>query len=162
MVNCVVYDMRIFILSILSIIGWLTFTISFAVLLNDYNTTVFGGSKEINALTFVHFALACFGWLVNVFSVFMALRKGKNAILGTVCVFCTALMVTIAGGVANDYGRVFYTLTLGGKISADHLVPDALKAAMAGVCMFLMFEMFKLLCFFHRKTNGVSLPYTRN
>jgi hypothetical protein len=159
MASCNIYDMRVFVLSILSIIGWLCFTVSFAVLLNDYSTTVFGGSKDINALTFVHFALACLGWLVNVFSIIFSIMKGKNNYLGTVCVFCTALMLIIAGGVANDYGRIFYTLTLGGKISSDHLVPDALKAGMAGVCIFTGMEVFKLMCFFHRRTNGArSLP----
>jgi hypothetical protein len=153
--------MRVFSLSIFSIIGWLTFFVSFVVLHNDYSKTAFGGTKDLNALTFVHFALACFGWLVNVFSIIFSVSKGQNNILGTLCVFLTAILLILSGGVANDYGRVFYTLTLGGKISSDHLVPDALKAAMAGVCIFIAAEMFKLLCFFHRQVNGGRrLPYT--
>jgi hypothetical protein len=157
---CVIHDMRVFPLSIFSIIGWITFTVSFAVLLNDYSTQTFGGTKELNALTFVHFVLAFLGWLINVFSLFYSLQKGKKKILGTVCVFTSTLMLVIAGGVANDYGRVFYALTLGGKISSDHLVPDALKAAMAGVCIFIAAEVFKLMCYFHKYTGVRNLPYT--
>ena len=153
--------MRVFCLSILSTIGWLTFTVSFAVLLNDYSAISFGGTKSLNALTFVHYCLAFLGWLINIFSIFFSIRKGRNNILGTLCVFTSTLLLVIAGGVANDYGRTFYTLTLNGKISSDTLVPDSLKAAMAGVCMFIASEVFKMLCYFHRYDSR-SLPYTRN
>lgn len=159
--SCTIFKKGVFGLSVLSIIGWLTFTVSFAVLLNDYSSTIFAGTKELNALTFVHYALACLGWLVNMFSIIYSVMKGKNNILGTLCVFLSAILLILSGGVANDYGRIFYTLTLGGRINSEHLVPDALKAAMAGVCIFTAAEMFKLLCFFHRQVNGArSLPYT--
>ena len=161
MVTCKIYDLRIFTLSIFSIVGWIVFSVSFGVLLNDYSVAVFAGTKDINAITFVHFCLAFLGWVVNVLSLFFAVQKGRANILGTLCVFSTALLLIIAGGVANDYGRAFYTLTLGGEIDAEHFVPQSLTAAMAGVCIFTASEAFKLLCFFHRYSSGArNLPYT--
>ncbi len=58
--------MRVFVLSILSTIGWLVFTVGFAVLINN-NPSYFGSldKPEFNAFTAVHFILAIAGCVVS-------------------------------------------------------------------------------------------------
>jgi hypothetical protein len=161
--KCVVHDMRIFVLSILSIIAWIVFTASFAVLLNDdalQLQTLFAGVKDINALTFVHYMLACLGWVGNAFCLWYATREGKNACLGTFCMIFGLTMLIVAGGIVNDYGRVYYTINVTLKGLVD--TPDDLKAAMAGALMFILFEICKTVAFFLRTPTAAGLPYTRN
>ena len=73
----VVHDMRMFVLSILSSIGWLVFTIGFAVLINN-NPRYFGSLDDtptFNALTAVHFILAIAGCVILVHAELDVLRN---------------------------------------------------------------------------------------
>ena len=152
---CVIHDMRIFVLSILSSIGWLVFTVSFAVLLN--NQPAFFGQKvaAFNALTAVHYLLAISGWITNAASIWYSVTSGRKSYMGTFLIIFLTVVLIVAGGVVNDYGRIAYSLTFNGQL----LLPDSAKAAMAGCLLYILFDLGKLIALFHR-SKTVSLSYT--
>lgn len=148
--------MRIFVLSILSTIGWLVFTVSFAVLINN-QPTIFGQkAADFNALTAVHFILSITGWVTNAASIGYSLTPGKKNVAGTLLIIFLTVVLIVAGGVINDYGRIAYSLTFNGTL----FLPDSAKAAMAGCLLYILFDMGKLIALFHRSRVTTTLKYS--
>ena len=148
--------MRIFVLSILSTIGWLVYTVSLAVLINS-QPAIFGQkAADFNALTAVHYLLALLGWLTNASSIGYSLTHGKKNIVGTLLIIFLVVLLIIAGGAMNDYARIAYSLTFNGRL----LLPDSAKAAMAGCLLYILFDLGKLIALFHRSRVSTTLAYS--
>ena len=159
---CVIHDMRVFVLSILSTIGWLTFTIGFAVLITN-NPRYFGLSDkpEFNALTAVHFILACAGWAVNAFCFGYSILSGKKRCCGPFLILIITSMLIVSGGVLNDYGRIAYSAeTINSSVPGTLVnVPDSAKAAMAGTLIYVLMDLVKLMMLYNPTTSSTTLAY---
>eukprot|EP00946_MAST-07B_sp_MAST-7B-sp1_P002357 g2357.t1 len=147
----VIHDMRVFILSVLSTIGWLTFTVGFAVLINN-NPAYFGSidKPEFNAFTAVHFIFAIAGPLVEGVCFAYSLMAGKKRWCGPSIILLLAVLLVVAGGVVNDYGRIAYSASvINSKVPGTLVdIPDSAKAAMGGCLVCILFDLGKLMALY--------------
>ena len=155
--GCVINDMRIFMLSLFSAIGWITFTVSMVVAFQDWPELL----KTVNSLTLVHYSIAIAGLPNSLLGMWYS--SNLNAVLGFICVFLSSAMLVVAGGSANDFGRlVFYCNTdkLATRllVNATNQCEPANYPAIVGGVLIILCEMLKLLALHFKKTRMTGAP----
>ena len=172
-IRCSIHDAPMFGATIVSLVGWLIFTVGFAILLSDKEYPVFGDKQEVNALTFVHFGVAIFGALSNIFSMLYSLCSSKtagNVFLKSALTVVTLLVMLFAAAAANDYGRILYIDQLATNkanavlnninVEIKSKVPDSLRVAISGAIIFLLTDTTKILLLIYGKRRSTNTTPT--
>lgn len=99
-------------------------------------------------------------WAVNAVCFAFTLMGGKKRFCGPFTTLLIAVMLVVAGGVANDYGRVAYAAhTINSNVPGTLVdIPDSAKAALAGCIMYILFDLAKLMALFN-PAKSTTLAY---
>ena len=91
------------------------------------------------------------------------IMSGKKRFCGPFIILLIASMLVVAGGVANDYGRIAYAAhAINSKVPGSLVtIPDSAKAAMAGCLMYILFDLGKLMALFN-PAKSTTLAYQSN